>query len=132
MNLAVNVCGPTKSGKTRIANLIATTLAADGIPAIVSDNDLITEYTLDLVGDPVIVETFCSERKKTEPTEAVIQQGKEILKFINSSPTLLSLLYDLNLLPEQLEDYSEAWAKMMLVAVHFKHAIEHAKKQTSS
>lgn len=39
-----------------------------------------------------------------------------LLKHINDSPALLSALYDLDLLPEQLESDSRDWRRMIYIA----------------
>lgn len=53
-------------------------------------------------------------KNKMKPTE------KDLLQFINSDQTLLSLLYDLDLLPEQTGSNLEARAKMFNIAAHWK------------
>lgn len=42
----------------------------------------------------------------------------EILKFVNNDPDTLSLLYDLDFMPEQLEEDSKSWIKMLIIAHH--------------
>ena len=44
------------------------------------------------------------------------EQEKRTLKYINTTPDLLSLLYDLDMLPEQLEQPSFQWTRMMILA----------------
>lgn len=41
---------------------------------------------------------------------------KELLRYINRTPELLSLLYDLDLLPEQLERDSFQWQQMLILS----------------
>jgi hypothetical protein len=41
---------------------------------------------------------------------------KAILRYINRTPELISLLYDLDLLPEQLERNSFKWRQMLILA----------------
>jgi len=43
----------------------------------------------------------------------------ELLLLINKEPLLLSLLCDLDLLPEQLEEGSREWAQMLVIADHW-------------
>lgn len=45
---------------------------------------------------------------------------KSLLAYINSKAVLLSLLYDLDLLPEQIDHSSIKWAEMLTIAAHFK------------
>ena len=45
----------------------------------------------------------------------------EILALINATPVLLSLLYDLNLLPEQHEENTPNDECMLCIVGHFKH-----------
>jgi len=40
----------------------------------------------------------------------------EVLQYISRTPELLSLLYDLNLLPEQIKRGSIEWHNMLLIA----------------
>lgn len=49
--------------------------------------------------------------KPTKYTEA----DRKYLRLVSESPTLTSFLYDLNLLPEQLEKDSKGWQAMKLV-----------------
>lgn len=39
-----------------------------------------------------------------------------MLKYINETPQLLSLLYDMDMMPEQLERKSKDWNRMMVLA----------------
>lgn len=48
------------------------------------------------------------------------QYFKRILKPINETPILLSLLYDLDLLPEQVEQGSERWKWMVTIVSAFQ------------
>jgi hypothetical protein len=48
---------------------------------------------------------------------------KDVLAYINNTPLLLSLLYDLDLLPEQHPDYeSPAWDKIFTITNHWREA----------
>ena len=44
---------------------------------------------------------------------------QKLLRFISDTPPLLSLLYDIDLMPEQLECGSTDWAKMLRIARAF-------------
>lgn len=44
-------------------------------------------------------------------------EGLQALKaYINATPELLSLLYDMDLLPEQCKEGTEAWCNMIILA----------------
>lgn len=53
-------------------------------------------------------------------------QSDEAVAYANENPTILSLLYDMDLLPEQLQEGSYRWGQMINVIAHFKQAIEGA------
>ncbi len=60
-------------------------------------------------------------QKQTPELPAEIQQeSRELLKFINSTPIMLSLLYDLNMMPEQLTERTKPWFDMLNIANHFR------------
>jgi hypothetical protein len=46
--------------------------------------------------------------------------SREAFSFINKTPILQSLLYDLNLLPEQLKEGTKEWDYMMATVLHFQ------------
>jgi hypothetical protein len=46
----------------------------------------------------------------------------KLLARINESPVTQSLLYDLNLLPEQIKEGTKEWINMALVVVHIEKA----------
>lgn len=52
------------------------------------------------------------------------QMEPELTAFINETPILLSLLYDVDLLPEQCKHGSLRRDHMLLIAAHFKRALE--------
>jgi len=52
------------------------------------------------------------------------QAEREMLDFINNNPPLLSLLYDLNLLPEQTLNDPGPHALMVMVCVGFRAGVE--------
>ena len=52
------------------------------------------------------------------------QVERELLGYINKSPPLLSLLYDLNLLPEQTLNDPGPHALMVMVCVGFRAGVE--------
>jgi hypothetical protein len=58
-----------------------------------------------------------SDKKTTEYTEDV----KQLLRYICDTPELLSLLYDINMLPEQSEPGSIDWIKTLTIASAWKN-----------
>lgn len=52
----------------------------------------------------------------------------EICEFISDTPDLLSLLYDLDMLPEQLKQDSQDYFRMMRIAAGFKDFENRIKK----
>lgn len=54
-------------------------------------------------------------RAKFEAAEA------ELLREISKDSRILSLLYDLDLLPEQLNRGTRDWRRMLLITEHVKH-----------
>lgn len=69
------------------------------------------EYAIQLHGDTM------NER---EPDEISIPESRaEMLAYINATPPLLSLLYDLDLMPEQVEEDSEDEERMFKIADHW-------------
>lgn len=53
---------------------------------------------------------------------------KKILGYLNKKPALLSLLYDLDLLPEQLQRGTRKWRMMIILTIGFKCGEENANK----
>jgi hypothetical protein len=53
----------------------------------------------------------------------MISEAQRLLKFANETPLLQSLLYDINLMPEQLEEGSRQWGYMLSIAEHFERAL---------
>ena len=51
-------------------------------------------------------------------------ESLDLLKWANKTPAVVSLLYDLNMLPEQLKEGTPEWSKMMLIIAHFNRAIK--------
>lgn len=47
-------------------------------------------------------------------------QVSTVITYINSTPELVSLLYDLDMLPEQLEEGSKDWKRMFILAAWHK------------
>lgn len=45
---------------------------------------------------------------------------RELLCYISDTPALLSLLYDIDMLPEQLEKSTKSWGDMLIIAAHFR------------
>ena len=46
--------------------------------------------------------------------------GRELLKYINNNPTLLSLLYDIDLMPEQCHQDSPEWQQMVIIVNYWR------------
>lgn len=130
MSLHVEVRGPHKSGKTRAANIIKEALHTAGIKAVLSESVPHKPQADDagLVG------------KKRPPLVLTPEQAaeeREILKKINEYQIIQSVLYDLNLLPEQLfsfadlehRDYRDAnWFHMISITIHFLALLEPQEK----
>lgn len=45
---------------------------------------------------------------------------RELLRYINETPALLSLLYDIDMLPEQLTEMTKPWGDMLIISEHFR------------
>lgn len=54
------------------------------------------------------------------PSDRDDPEVKALLQYISATPLLLSLLYDIDLLPEQCDVPSEEWKKCLLIAMHFR------------
>jgi len=61
--------------------------------------------------------------------ELVKKQLQELRDFINDEMIVQSLLYDMNLLPEQLEEGSKEFAMMVNIVCHFKSFKEETLKK---
>jgi Lar family restriction alleviation protein len=55
-------------------------------------------------------------------TEWKMPQDQKLMQFINSTPLVMSLLYDINLLPEQI-DNGRRWYYMVAVCEHMERAL---------
>lgn len=55
---------------------------------------------------------------------------EELLAFINGTPAVLSLLYDMGLLPEQLKEGSHGWFQMRILCEHLREVISTASLQS--
>jgi len=62
-------------------------------------------------------------------TEKQEKEYQEILNMIGDDGLLQSLLYDLNLLPECVEKYTEDWNKMLNVCIHWGTLIKRETKE---
>ena len=56
------------------------------------------------------------------------EHNDELLKYINDRPALVSLLYDLDMLPEQLDEGSRDYGRMLLIAEAWRN--DHEKGET--
>jgi hypothetical protein len=45
---------------------------------------------------------------------------QELINYLNETPRLLSLLYDIDLMPEQTMDSSKYWKKTLVIIEHWK------------
>jgi len=58
---------------------------------------------------------------------------KKLLRYISSDLGLISLLYDLNMLPEQLKEGSQDWIRMLVITLHWRASMaEHDKNKAVS
>jgi hypothetical protein len=57
-----------------------------------------------------------------------MKNEQEALAWINSNPATLSLLYDLNRMPEQLQKGSREWIEMLLIAAHMKAVYDEGRQ----
>lgn len=51
------------------------------------------------------------------------EEDARALAYINATPLLQSLLYDLDLMPEQLAKHSPQWAHMLTVVAYMRVAL---------
>jgi hypothetical protein len=65
---------------------------------------------------------FVAEHAAPTVATWVMPRDPELTKFINATPLVLSLLYDINLLPEQI-DNARHWAYMVAVCEHMRAAL---------
>jgi hypothetical protein len=74
-------------------------------------------------------QAFRSGRASVAPAvqepEFVLPEAKDLFAFINRTPLLLSLLYDINLLPEIIRSAKD-WNYMVAVCCHFGKALDRA------
>lgn len=61
--------------------------------------------------------------KGRELPEHLKKQSDELVRYANTQPILLSLLYDMNLMPEQLKEGSFRWGEMCNIIGHFRQAL---------
>lgn len=59
------------------------------------------------------------------------EELKSLMDLINGDGILFSLLYDLDLLPEQVKENSPEWSQMILIAAHWKELIKREKQSQS-
>lgn len=64
-----------------------------------------------------------------DQSEKGIMTGRSLLKKINHDPILMSLLYDLDLMPEQIKPGTKAWADMASIVAHWLAAEDRFKRQ---
>ena len=57
------------------------------------------------------------------PSNIYDEQCKAALAFINETPVVQSCLYDLDLMPEQLNRGSKEWDRMLLIVFHFREGL---------
>lgn len=64
-------------------------------------------------------------QKEIHPSRIIVTMEKrerDLLEFINSNSIAQSLLYDLDLLPEQIDRGTKEWAVMVNVVLHIRQA----------
>jgi hypothetical protein len=61
--------------------------------------------------------------------EGVRKELSELMQWALGKPVVMSCLYDLDLLPEQLEEAGPAWFMSILVMQHFREAMDQAAKE---
>jgi len=52
------------------------------------------------------------------------EQYNQLIAYLNNTPQVLSLLYDLDLLPEQLAEGSKDWNRMITLLYHCKNTLK--------
>ena len=56
----------------------------------------------------------------------ITESHDSLIRYINDTPELLSLLYDLDLMPEQVAEKSRDYGRMLLLAAwHMTHRYPH-------
>lgn len=83
-------------------------------------------WDLELVGFKTAEQAMPRTRRLTVTNEAQRNEDtveplvRQLLAYINDTPTLLSLLYDLDWMPEQLERGGREWFRMLMLAEAWK------------
>jgi hypothetical protein len=77
--------------------------------------DAIRAYATRLAASPAVPQ-------QPVATEWKMPQDQKLMQFINSTPLVMSLLYDINLLPEQI-DNGRRWYYMVAVCEHMERAL---------
>ena len=68
-----------------------------------------------------------SDQPKTLPPE-MAKRARDLIAWSAGQPGLISLLYDLGLLPEQLEECSEDWFDMVIIIAHWPVGLEEVER----
>jgi hypothetical protein len=69
-------------------------------------------------------ESQISQQELDQSREGQLKVARELIDYANANYVITSLLYDLDLMPEQVDDFSREWYRMLNVIGHFKQAIE--------
>ena len=73
-----------------------------------------------------------TEKNAARVTDTVDPFVRQLMQYINDTPPLLSLLYDMDFMPEQLEQGSHNWVRMLMLAEAWKANMPNAKGQFSA
>lgn len=57
-------------------------------------------------------------------------EERKLLDFMNATPVVMSCLYDIDMMPEQLDRNSKDWWRMLVIIAHFHAAIEDQRQPT--
>jgi hypothetical protein len=68
-----------------------------------------------------------SPPSKREIPEELRQQVREACEWVCKSTVTFSVLYDLDRLPEQVEEGTREWGEMLIIVQHMKAAYEEGK-----
>lgn len=57
---------------------------------------------------------------------------QSVLNYINQTPELINLFYDIDMLPEQLKPETVEWKNMIIIALHWQLNMEKNNETPSS
>lgn len=61
-----------------------------------------------------------SDKPDSAELAKLVDDVIELKRYINNTPEILSLLYDMDLMPEQVEMFSRDWNRMLMLAQFHK------------